>query len=73
MSKIPTNVGHTVYTSIARYAEGGERVTRVVLPADLYEEWISEGLNYDQLFVKLGVEVVEGKVESPQFHMGTKR
>ena len=67
------NIGSTVYTSIARYAEGGARVTKVVLPPPMYKEWMEEGLNYDVLFVKLGVEVVEGRVESPQFHMGVAK
>jgi hypothetical protein len=67
------NIGSTVYTAIARYAEGGSRVTKVTLPPALYAEWIDEGLNYDVLFVRLKVEVVSGDVASPQFEMGKEK
>ena len=67
------NIGSTVYHAIARYAEGGERVTKVVLPPDLHKEWLDEGLNYDMLFVRLGVEVVSGNVDSPKFYMGAAK
>lgn len=64
------NIGQTVYTTIVRYAEGGGRVTRVVLPRPLYDEWIGEGHNWNSTFAKLGVEVVEGDVTEPKFHLG---
>lgn len=64
------NIGHTVYTTIARYAEGGSRVTKVVLPEALYEEWVNEGHNINKLFDRLGVKVVKGEVTEPEFQMG---
>ncbi len=66
------NIGQTVYSTIVRYAEGGARVTKVVLPKPLYAEWIEEGHNINSLFAKLGVEVVEGEVTEPKFHLGER-
>ena len=64
------NIGSEVYKTIARKAEAGERVTKVVLPRPLYEEWIDEGHNINSLFNRLGVSIVEGDVTEPQFHAG---
>jgi hypothetical protein len=66
------NIGQTVYSTIVRYAEGGARVTKVVLPKALHEEWVEEGHNINSLFAKLGVEVVEGEVTEPKFHLGER-
>ena len=63
------NIGHTLYTTLVRYAEGGERVTKVVLPTTLYLEFLDEG-GMATMMRTLGVEVVEGKVEEPKFYTG---
>jgi hypothetical protein len=44
----------------------------VVLPKALYAEWIEEGHNINSIFAKLGVEVVEGEVTEPKFHLGER-
>lgn len=64
------NIGSEVYHAIARYAEGGERVTKVILPQPLYDEWINEGHNINSLFAKLGVSIVAGEVNEPKFYTG---
>lgn len=52
------NIGSVIYQTIARYAEGGVRVTRVELPPALYEEYATEpGLS--QMYRTLKVEIVE--------------
>lgn len=66
------NIGQTVYSTIVRYAEGGARVTKVVLPKPLYAEWTEESHHINSLFAKLGVEVVEGEVVEPKFHLGER-
>jgi hypothetical protein len=52
-----------------RYAEGGERVTKVILPETLYLEFLDEG-GMATMMRTLGVEVVEGKVPEPKFYTG---
>jgi hypothetical protein len=63
-------IGSEVYHAIATYAEKGERVTKVVLPLKLYNEWIEEGHNINSLFAKLGVSIVSGEVTTPKFFTG---
>jgi hypothetical protein len=63
------NIGHTLYTTLVRYAEGGERVTSVVLPEHLYEEYLSEQ-GMPQMMRTLGVKVIPGEVIEPKFHIG---
>lgn len=63
------NVGAMLYQTLVRYAEGGERVVKVVLPSDLFVEYLAEqGMTH--MMRTLGVEVAEGKVEVPQFFTG---
>ena len=67
--KVPANVGAMLYQSIVRYAEGGERVTRVVLPVDLFVEYQAEQ-GMVRMMSTMGVEILEGKVAAPKFYMG---
>ena len=64
------NIGSEVYHAIAKHAEKGERVVKVVLPLKLYNEWVEEGHNINSLFSKLGVSIGSGEVSSPQFFLG---
>jgi hypothetical protein len=61
------NIGHTIYTTICHYAEGGKRVCRVELPPALYEEYEKEpGLT--SMYRTLKVEIVERKtLKAPKF------
>lgn len=63
------NIGHTLYSTLVRYAEGGARVTKVVLPDELFVEYLAEqGMTH--MMRTLGVEVVSGAVAEPTFHTG---
>ena len=66
------NVGAMLYQTIVRYAEGGERVTRVVLPQLLFADYAADGMTV-RLMRTLGVEVLEGKVDQPKFHLGVAK
>lgn len=61
------NIGHTIYTTICHYAEGGKRVKRVELPPALYAEYAKEpGLT--SMYRTLKVEIVERKtLKAPRF------
>lgn len=61
-----------LYTTLVRYAEGGERVTKVVLPPPLYLEFIDEG-GMATMMRTLRVEVVEGRVKEPKFYTGESK
>lgn len=61
------NIGITIYTELAKLAERGERVVRVVLPQKLYRTWVSEGHSMNPLFSTLGVDVEPGEVRMPEF------
>jgi hypothetical protein len=61
-----------IYTSIVHYAEGGERVVKVVLPADLFSEYQQEQ-GMVRMMTTLGVEVVAGKVKAPKFFSGESK
>lgn len=61
------NIGHTVYMEIVKRAENGKRVTKVVLPEKLYNEWVEEGHNINSLFKAIGVTVIRGEVKAPKF------
>lgn len=63
------NIGHTLYTTLVRYAEGGQRIVKVTLPSDLFVEYLAEqGMVH--MMRTLKVEVVSGDVEVPQFFTG---
>ena len=66
------NIGHTIYTTIVHYAEGGKRVTRVELPSHLYEDYATEpGLS--RMISTLKVDVVENdKLKEPAFFAEAK-
>lgn len=66
------NVSAMLYQTIVRYAEGGERVTKVVLPVALFDEYVQDGQSL-RMMRTLGVEVVEGRVESPKFYTGVSK
>lgn len=66
------NIGETVYKEIVTRAERGHRVTKVVLPKKLYAEWVEEGHNVNSMFKAIGVTVVSGTAEVPEFYEGTK-
>jgi hypothetical protein len=66
------NIGQTVYAAICKSAELGERVTKVVLPEKLYEEFITEP-GMARMMKTLGVEVVSGKVKVPKFLKGVQK
>ena len=66
------NVSSMLYQTIVRYAEGGERVTRVVLPELLFADYAADGMTV-RLMRTLGVEVLEGKVDQPKFHLGVAK
>jgi hypothetical protein len=63
------SIGAEIYKTLVRYAEGGERVVRVVLPQKLYAEYLDDGLIQSTMKI-LKVEVEEGEVVTPQFHTG---
>ena len=62
------NIGHTIYTTICHYAEGGRRVSRVELPPALYREYENEpGLT--SMYRTLKVEIVErAGLKAPKFY-----
>jgi hypothetical protein len=62
-------IGSEIYKTLVRYAEGGERVVKVVLPKKLYAEYLDDGLIQSTMRI-LKVEVEEGEVVTPQFHKG---
>jgi hypothetical protein len=66
-------IGSEIYHAIATYAERGERITQVLLPENLYAQWIEEGHNINSLFAKLGVSIVAGDVPAPKFYTGEKK
>lgn len=62
-------IGHTLYTTLVRYAEGGQRIVKVTLPTDLFVEYLAEqGMVH--MMRTLKVEVVSGDVGVPQFFTG---
>jgi len=66
------NVGAMLYQTIVRYAEGGERVTRVVLPESLFADFAQDGQTI-RLMRTLGVSVTKGDVREPDFQMGVSK
>ena len=66
------NIGATLYSTIVRYAEGGARVVKVVLPDELYAEYLDEQGTVSMMRT-LGVEVLAGKVEAPKFYAGEEK
>lgn len=66
------NIGHTLYTTIVRYAEGGGRVVKVTLPPELHAEYLAEQ-GMKSMMKTLGVEVVSGKVSAPEFELGESK
>jgi hypothetical protein len=61
-------VFQTIYHQAVRFAEGGARLTRVVLPEPLYAEYINEGFNVHRMLNVCGIEVKKGKgLTEPQF------
>lgn len=67
-----SNVGAMLYQTIVRYAEGGERVTRVVLPESLFSDFTADGQTV-RLMRTLGVDVQKGAVTEPDFQMGATK
>lgn len=66
------NIGHTLYSTLVRYAEGDARVVKVTLPNELFVEYLGEqGMTH--MMRTLGVEVVSGEVEVPTFETGESR
>lgn len=63
------SIGSEIYRTLVRYAEGGERVTKVVLPEHLYREFQGDQLTRSMLKT-LKVEVISGDVDQPQFETG---
>lgn len=63
------NIGQTVYETICKAAERGEKITKVVLPEALYEEFITEP-GMSRMMLAFGVTVTSGKLKAPRF---TKR
>lgn len=61
------NIGQTVYMELVKRAERGRRVCRVRLPGALFDQWLDEGHNINSLFRTLGVEIVRGDVDGPEF------
>lgn len=66
------NIGHTLYSTLVRYAEGGARVVKVVLPPAIFAEYEAEQ-GMTSMMRTLGVEVVSGEVAEPTFHTGEVR
>ncbi len=67
------NIGHTLYTTIARYAEGGKRVTKVDLPHELYFEFLAD-VGTTKLMKTLKVEVAaKDGLKEPKFHLGEEK
>lgn len=66
------NVGAMLYQTIVRYAEGGERVTKVVLPELLFADYATDGQTV-RLMRTLGVDVQKGAVSEPDFQMGVSK
>ena len=66
------NVGAMLYQTIVRYAEGGERVTRVILPALLFADFAADGQTV-RLMRTLGVDVQKDDVLEPIFQMGAQK
>lgn len=66
------NVGAMLYQTIVRYAEGGERVTQVVLPESLFADFAADGQTV-RLMRTLGVDVQKGAVTEPDFKMGVSK
>jgi hypothetical protein len=66
------NIGSVLYSTIVRYAEGGERVVKVVLPDLLFVEFLAD-IGTTHMMRTLGVEVVAGKVQAPKFFAGESK
>ena len=60
------NIGQTVYETICKAAERGEKITKVVLPVALYEEFITEP-GMQKMMNAFGVSVTSGKIKVPKF------
>lgn len=64
-----SSIGSEIYRTLVRYAEGGERVVKVVLPEKLFQEFEGDRLTRSMLkTLKVAVEV--GEVEEPKFYTG---
>lgn len=66
------NVGAMLYQTIVRYAEGGQRVTRVVLPEVLFADFAADGQTV-RLMRTLNVDVQKGEITEPEFQMGVSK
>lgn len=66
------NVGAMLYQTIARYAEGGNRVTQVTLPESLFVDFAADEPTV-RLMRTLGVDVQKGAVTEPDFKMGVSK
>lgn len=60
------NIGQTVYETICKAAERGEKITKVVLPTALYEEFVTAP-GMSRMMSAFGVAVTSGKVKAPRF------
>lgn len=70
MSKVTgMAIGSEIYRTLVRYAEGGERVTKVVLPKTLFDEYMQDAV-IQQTMKVLDVKVEYGEVREPQFQTG---
>lgn len=66
------NIGATVYHGIVRYAEAGERVTRVTLPEPLYLDLMTEP-GVAQMLKTFKIEVEAANVNEPVFYVEKER
>ena len=66
------NVSSMLYQAVVRYAEGGERVTKVSLPAALFAEYAAD-TDSQQMFCTLKIDIAEGTGVEPHFEMEKKR
>lgn len=64
---INMQIGPTIYSTIVKYAEHGERVTKVILPEELYYD-LKFDAEWQHTLRTLGVQVEEGKVREPKFY-----
>lgn len=60
------NISNTIYHTIVKLAEGGARVTRIELPAALYEEYYTDQ-GMPQMMRTLKINVVQRDVKEPRF------
>lgn len=61
------NIGQTVYETICKAAERGEKITKVVLPSTLYLELVTEP-GMERMLKSFGVSVASGTLKAPRFY-----